>query len=109
MTVTDNDADIKSMNTRESMNTLSLTVTIAPNVTASELAAELRKIRDALNRAYRNALLEDKMPIYHPVMQGLAISAAQMEGAVQILDPPRVQPGTGMQGQFPGLPARGRA
>ena len=109
MTVDDNDDDNVDSNPGNSpgngaspadANTLSANVTISPDITASALAAELRKMRDLVNLAYRNALLENKMPIYHPVMQALGIVAMQLEGSVQILDPPMVQ-GPGMGG--PGM------
>lgn len=69
---------------------LSVTVTISPDMPALSLAVEFRKIRDAVNRAYRNALIENKMPVYHPIMQSMMMAAIQCEGVAQALDPPRV-------------------
>ncbi|HXN71559.1 MAG TPA: hypothetical protein VN861_03285 [Candidatus Acidoferrales bacterium] len=69
---------------------VSYTIAITPNMAATELASELRKIRDLLNRAYRNALLEDKMNIAHPAMQGLMAATVNVEGSANAVDPPRV-------------------
>ena|ERR1700723_91991 len=69
---------------------VSYTIAITPNMAATELASELRKIRDLLNRAYRNALLEDKMHIAHPAMQGLMAATVNVSGVADAIDPPRL-------------------
>jgi hypothetical protein len=72
-------------------SSLTVTITIDPSPRADTLAAELRKVRDALARAYRNALIGHDLPVYHPAMQGLAAAAVNIEGVIQVLDPPRLQ------------------
>jgi hypothetical protein len=71
-------------------SSLTVTVTIDPSPRADELAAQLRKVRDVLARAYRNALIGHDLPVYHPAMQGLAAASINIEGVIQQLDPPRV-------------------
>lgn len=84
---------------------LSVTIIITPDMGAASLAVEFRKIRDAVNRAYRNALIESKMPVYHPVMQAMSAAAINCEGVAQTLDPPRVQ----VAGASAIIPGAGRA
>jgi hypothetical protein len=71
-------------------SSLTVTVNIIPDMAAASLAVEFRKIRDAVNMAYRNALIENKLPVYHPIMQSMCMAAIQCEGVAQALDPPRV-------------------
>jgi hypothetical protein len=105
-TVTDHDSD------PELADPFTTTLTIPNAARADILAAELRKVRDALNFAYKTAMLGHNVPIYHPAMQGLAAAAVNIEGTIQALDPPRVQqvvgPGTGLMGDR-GVPGMGRA
>lgn len=75
-------------------SSLTVTITIDPSPRAEALAAELRKVRDILARAYRNALLGHDLPVYHPAMQGLAAASVNVEGVIQVLDPPRLVPGS---------------
>ena len=83
--------------------TATITIPAAPR--ADELAAELRKMRDALGRAYRNALLGHDLPIWHPAMQGVAAASINLECVIQALDPPKVMvPGAGQI-----IPGAGRA
>lgn len=84
-----------------SRSVISHTIVITPDMKATELATELRKIRDLLNRAYRNALLEDKMHIGHPAMQGLMAATVNVSGVADAIDPPRVLAGMGMDTAAP--------
>jgi hypothetical protein len=86
---------------------VSHTIAITPNMKAAELASELRKIRDLLNRAYRNALLEDNMHIAHPAMQGLMAATVNVSGVADALDPPLSQ--VLMAGMDRAAPKMGRA
>jgi hypothetical protein len=84
---------------------LTITVTIDPSPRAEALAAELRKVRDAIGLAYRNALLSFDLPVYHPAMQGLAAACINIEGVIQALDPPKIQ----APGNMHIIPGAGRA
>lgn len=81
------------------------TITIEPNIRADVLAAELRKMRDALGRAYRNALLGHDLPVWHPALQGIAAASINLEGVIQALDPPKVA----VPGPRQVIPGAGRA
>jgi hypothetical protein len=84
------------------------TITIDSSIRQQDVAVELRKVRDMFNYIYRTAMISHNTPVYHPLMQGLAACAINLEQIINTIDPPRVVPGVGMQpNQI--IPGAGRA
>jgi hypothetical protein len=85
------------------------TITIDPSIRQQDVAAELRKVRDVFNYIYRTAMITHNTPVYHPLMQGLAACAINLEQMINTIDPPRVVPGVGGMQPNQIIPGAGRA
>jgi hypothetical protein len=84
------DTDVATTTT--ATETFTATLTIDQNVRPDSIAIEFRKIRDAFNYVYRAAMITHNTPVYHPLMQGLAACAINLEQMINTIDPPRVVP-----------------